>query len=316
MNGGARRIDGSGLSGISHLVVEVSDGERALNFYKAVLGLDARPLEGWPVAGETAVPLPSKQILVFRAAAANEAEKETGIHQAYRCTAQARAAIAERLAAEGIPVHRYHEDRPAEADDPFYFADPDGNRIQLVSGPGEDGGIAAIDHAAIQASDMEWEEDFFVGQLNFTVDHRVGWNTADYVRARAWAEGKEEMAPGTRRMDHRYRDIPGAEPGRGREVARPNIQIFLDLGEGALGIFLATAHRQEPPPERACGTPRTAIAIDRAAIDGWAETLAGLGVAVEGPVVHDGRSPLAASVYFRDPCGNFFEFCAPAARGI
>lgn len=302
-------------SRISHLVIEVAETEGALDFYGAALGAGSRVLEDWPGSDESALALASGQVLAFRPREREPEAVESGVHQAYRCAPAARAGIEDRLEGLGIRVSTYHEDRPAEADDPFYFTDPFGNRVQLVPGSGDGAGITGIDHAAVQASDIEWEEEFFIDHLGFPVDHRVGWNTADYVGAQLWAEGKEDLAPGTRRMDHRYRDIPGEEPGRGREVARPNMQIFLGLGEGVIGIFLATRHRQEPPPEQARGTPRTALAVSRAGLDAWADRLAATGVATGGPVIHGNGAPLAASLYFRDPCGNFFEFCTPAGEG-
>ena len=294
------------LRGISHIVIEVSDIEAAHGFYAPILGLRDGPDAGWPVAGEYAYALASGQRLVFAASGSPRACPDSGVHQAYRCASSAIPEIKSRLAESGIPVARYHEDRPRESDGGFYFADPDGNRIQIVS---SDGGTG-IDHVGVQASDMEWEEAFFVDRLGFPVDHRVGWNTADFVRAHAWAEGKEEMAPGTRRMDRRYRDNPGAKPGEEREVPRPNVQIFLGLGEAVCGIFLATRFEQEPPPEQSRGTPRTAIAVDEGELEGLAEAVSATGAAVEGPAAHAADSPLAASVYFRDPCGNFFEYCS------
>jgi catechol 2,3-dioxygenase-like lactoylglutathione lyase family enzyme len=161
---------------------------------------------------------------------------------------------------------------------------------------------------------MEWEEDFYGDRLGLAVDHRVGWNTADYVRARMWGEGKEHMAPGTRRWDERYRDIPGAKPGQGRRVPRPNMQIFFRMGDAVLGVYLATAHAQEPPPRQAKGTPRTAYWTDSATLDRAAAALEASRIAVLGPLRHPARSPIAASLYFRDPCGNFIELCAGASE--
>jgi catechol 2,3-dioxygenase-like lactoylglutathione lyase family enzyme len=299
------------VQGISHLVIEVTDTERAAQFYGDTLGVGVDALENWPQADERALALPSGQMLVLKSGAAGKPQDDSGVHQAYRCTPEARTAIEEKLTKAGITVHRYHEDRPAEMEDPFYFTDPDGNRIQLVTAPGEARGVWGIDHAAVQASDMEWEEEFFIDRLGFPVDHRVGWNTEDFVRAQAWAEGRDDMAPGTRRKDNRYRDNPGAEPGSTREVARANVQIFLGLGSAALGIFLATRHHQEPAPELACGTPRTGLATDQAGMEAMAAALGAGGVTVEGPVVHDPGAVIAQSLYFRDPCGNFFEICVP-----
>ena len=320
MNTAPGRSDGSGnvsgVHGISHLVIEVADTERAVHFYADMLGVDGGPVENWPHADERALALPSGQMLVLKSGGTGKTQDDSGAHQAYGCTPAARSAIEAKLEGAGIAIHRYHEDRPVEIQEAFYFTDPDGNRVQLVTAPGDAPGDAigiwGIDHAAVQASDMEWEEEFFIDRLNFPVDHRVGWNTEDYVRAQDWAEGRDDMAPGTRRKDNRYRDNPGAEPGSTREVARANTQIFLGLGGATLGIFLSTRHFQEPAPELARGSPRTGLAMDRAGLEAIAAALGSAGVALEGPVVQDPGTPLAQSLYFRDPCGNFFEICVPA----
>jgi catechol 2,3-dioxygenase-like lactoylglutathione lyase family enzyme len=300
------------VKSLSHIAVEVSDLERARSFYGERLGLRSPPAEGWPESDEMALPCLSGQHLVLRKASAPRTFKGTGVHQAYQAGPASIERIVQSLAADSITVHRYHEDRPAEQNDACYFADPDGNRIQLVRrettiGPG----IIGIDHTAVLASDMEWEEDFYRDGLGLPVEHRVGVNTADYVRARLWGEGKEDMAPGTRRWDERYRDIPGGKPGQGRRVPRPNMQIFFSLGDAILGIYMATAHVQEPPPRQAKGTPRTAYMTSCEMLDQTAAALDSTGVAMLGPVEHPARAPIAASLYFRDPCGNFIELCSP-----
>jgi catechol 2,3-dioxygenase-like lactoylglutathione lyase family enzyme len=300
-------------SGISHLVVEVSDVDAARAFYGTFLGVNEAPLETWPGAGEACLRLPSGQMLVLAPSDTPRCCPDTGVHQAYRVSVPARNRIEEALNETGVEIARYHEDRPGEGDDAFYFSDPDGNRIQLVAGDGPAEGLAGIDHAAVQAADMEWEESFYVDALGLPVDHRVGWNTADFVRAQAWAAGKEEMAPGTRRIDERYRANPGADADASRKVARPNVQLFLKVGDGVLGIFLAVPLAQEPPPEQALGSPRVALMAEQAALEDCAAALSHAGATVEGPIIHPKGSPIAASVYFRDPCGNLLELAAPAA---
>ena len=300
------------IRGLAHSVIETADLGRARAFYGDRLGLRT-VAENWPNSDETCLICPSGQSLVLRQSAAPRSFAETGVHQAYRAAPSAIERILKDLAGDGIAVQGYHEDRPAEQNAPCYFADPDGNRIQLVrqeSGGGA--GVLAIDHTAIQASDMEWIEDFYAGCLGLAVDHRVGWNTIDYVRAREWGEGKEDMAPGTRRWDERYRDIPGGKPGQGRRVARPNMQIFYKMGDSILGIYLANSHMQEPPLRQATGTPRTAYWTDRATLDRTAAVLSKTRNAVLGPEQHPAKSPIAASLYFRDPCGNFIELCVGA----
>jgi catechol 2,3-dioxygenase-like lactoylglutathione lyase family enzyme len=318
--GGSIRMTGFSASGISHVVIEVANMAQSQAFYGDILGVSGDARVAWPEAGETALALPSGQYLVLKEQSAPRCFADSGVHQAYRASKPAIAAITARAGAAGIAIHHYLEDRPEEVPDNVYLADPDGNRIQLVVGDGPDEGISGIDHAAVQVSDIEWEDDFWGEALGAPAVHRVGWNTADYHRARDWGEGKEDMAPGTRRWDQRYRDIPGAKPGQGRKVARPNPQIFFDLsgagtsanGGAVLGIYLAQAHFPEPLPEMTRGSPRIGFTVDDGALDAIAAiVLKAPGGRVEGPVAH-GCTVLARSVYLRDPCGVFIEFCSLA----
>ncbi|MQA64629.1 MAG: hypothetical protein GEU76_01810 [Alphaproteobacteria bacterium] len=311
-------------SAISHVAVETADLDRARDFYVRILGTPAAFAPAWGDAGAEACRLVSGQHLILVPAAKPRTFADTGVHVAYRAAPGAIADITAQAAAAGMAMHRYVEDRPAEVTDNVYLADPDGNRIQLVadatSASGSDGGIGGIDHTAVLVSDIEWADDFWVDSLGLTAVHRVGWNTGDFARARAWAEGKEDMAPGTRRWDQRYRDIPGGKPGQGRKVARPNPQLFVDFGGGKGGngggpvvaIFLAQAHVQEPPPDLARGTPRTALQVADESLDTIAAALAKAGGRVEGPVVHGTGAPVRRSLYLRDVCGVFFEFCSNA----
>ena len=301
------------LRALAHTVIEVADLSRAQAFYRERLGLSAAPVDSWPESDEICLPCPSGQNLVLRQAAQPRTHSEAAVHQAYRATPGGIERIVQSLAADSIVVHRYHENRPAEQKDNCYFADPDGNRIQLVAQPaGGEPGIRGIDHAAVLASDMEWEEDFYVGQLGLAVDHRVGFNTGDYIRARAWGEGKEDLAPGACRWDERYRDIPGGKPGQGRRLARPNMQIYFRAGDGVLAVYLSPVHVQEPPPRQTKGTPRTGFWTDRATLDRVAAMFEGTHIALSGPVQHASSSPISASLYLRDPCGNFIELCVGA----
>jgi catechol-2,3-dioxygenase len=79
-----------------------------------------------------------------------------------------------------------------------------------------------------------------------------------------------------------------------------------------LGVYMALNHVQEPPPLQAKGTPRTAYWTDRATLDRTAALLENTRIAALGPVQHPNNSAIAASLYFRDPCGNFIELCAGA----
>lgn len=296
------------LEGIAHLAVSVSDLAAAVAFYRD-LGFSEAGSDVLPHCGaHTALRAASGQMLAL-VPTANVADlRDTGVHQAYRVSAAERDAIAARLAAKGVEVFTYKEDRPAEESDNFYFYDPSGNRVQLVVS-GKGAGVLGIDHAAIQVPDMLWAEKFYGEDLGLAVEHRVGWQTADYVRARAWGEGKEDMAPGTRRLDKRYTVMVNR-----KTVPRANMQLFLKAGDATLSIFLANKHYQESPEEQAIGTPRIAFAAPRAELDRAAKMVAATGRACEGPVVHPQSSGLEASVYFRDTGGNFVELCAPRRR--
>jgi catechol 2,3-dioxygenase-like lactoylglutathione lyase family enzyme len=297
------------MDGISHIVIEVADLKRAGEFYR---------LLGFAFAGDNRVPQCGRNAL-FRAASGQgvilaespepRALSETGVHQAYRISPLDRDAVAKELEACAVAVQTYEEDRPDEKNDNFYFYDPDGNRIQLVAAAvtaGASGKILGIDHAAIECHDLEWAEDFYVKKLGLTVDHRVGWRTDDYVRAKLWGEGKENMAPGTRRWDQRYTVME-----QKRRLPRPNTHFFVRVGDQVLGIYLATQHRQEPPEEQTVGTPRIGLRAGRQVLDQTARLLAATRTPIKGPVEHPDPAPIAASLYVRDPGGNFLEICVP-----
>jgi len=174
----------------------------------------------------------------------------------------------------------------------------------VVTAPKQSDGILAIDHTALLAFDMLWAERFYVELLGLPVEGRVGWNTADHARARIWAAGDEDMAPGTRRLDKLYMTMGGQN-----EVPRANMQMFLKAGDSLLMLCLATQHFQEPPEGQVLGAPRTIFAVESAELDRVADILEGARQPFEGPVEHSDDSPFVASLYMRDPSGNFIELC-------
>jgi len=298
------------MEGISHIVIEVSDLGRGKEFYCDLLGFESGGDQLLPDCGcSVSLCAASGQLLVLAETPEPRSLPETGVHQAYMVAPPDREAIKKRLAVREVKVHTYKEDRPAEENDNFYFADPDGNRVQLVvtdtvSGPG--GKILGIDHAAVECHDLEWAEDFYVKLLGLSVDHRVGWRTADYVRARLWGEGKEDMAPGTRRWDQRYTVME-----QKRRIPRPNTQLFTRVGDNIFGIYLATQHRQEPPEKQIVGTPRIGFRTDRGCLNEIAKLLTERRFPVHGPIEHPASSPIAVSLYIRDPGANFLELSVP-----
>ncbi len=288
------------LDGIAFVALQTVDVERAAAFYRDVLGFVAEPKAELPRAGVHAiVRSASGQRIALCAAGDVPLPPDMGRHTAFGVTSEAKAAIVRRLEAAGIEVLRYEEDRPAERAENCYFLDPGGNRIQLVSAPEQ-----SIDHACIQAVDIEWEEDLYVGTLALPVDHVVGWRTEDYKRAVLWGEGKEAMAPGTRRWDKRF----ALRPGQGPMIARPNMQLFVHAGRNVLGVFLAYEHYQLPFEEQIVGTPRIGFATTASELPTIAARFAEAKLPVDGPYDHPATSPYRASLYAKDRGGNFLEF--------
>ncbi|HEV8021024.1 MAG TPA: VOC family protein [Candidatus Lustribacter sp.] len=288
------------LDGIVHVALEAADLQRASAFYCDVLGFVAEPAVQIPRCGEHAVvrTIAGGRVALCRSDATKP--PDMGRHTAFAASPSGRAAILQRLTERGVAVHAYEEDRPSERGDNCYFYDPDGNRIQLVTGA--DG---ALDHAGIQAIDIEWAEDLYVGFLGLPVDAVVGWRTEDYQRAARWGEGKEDMAPGTRRWDKRF----AMRPGQGPMIARPNMQLFVRTGAATLGVFLAYERYQLPPEEQIAGTPRIGFRVAATEFATLAERFAQAKIAVDGPHEHPPASPYRAALYARDRSGNFLEFC-------
>lgn len=296
------RAAGLAIEAISHLVVAVADRARARAFYGDLLGFKAVGTDVLADCGRhDLLVTPSGQQLVLAEAAKGADLRETGVHQAYRFTAGEREQVAARLTAAGVEVQRYGEDRPAEAGDNFYAFDPDGNRVQLVAAA-----RGGIDHACVQVPDVLWAERFWGSELGLALDHRVGWRTADYVRARKWADGEEQMAPGTRRMDKRYTVMVNR-----KTVPRCNMQLFYRAGDAIIGVYLANKHVQEPPEEQLVGVPRIAFRAPRQTLDRAAEALAYHGRPFKGPFAPPAGQPFEAVLHFKDNGGNFFELVTP-----
>ncbi len=301
-------MKGLQVDAISHISLEVSDLKRSEEFYHHLLGFEPMGRNLWPDSGPSASFRTAQgQSLILSENPHLVRLPETGAHQAYTTARSSRNAIAEKLKQRGIDIHSYREDRPQEAGDNFYFYDPDGNRIQLVASNGQsagEGNVQGIDHAAVEVVDLEWAEDFYINILGLPVDHRVGWSTVDYARAKRWGEGKEDMAPGTRRWDSLYSE-------NRRRVPRANSQLFIQFGNAVLGLFLATKHRQEPPEEQAVGSPRVAFRTGRRVLDEVVRLLDEHRKPFQGPVDHPASAPIESSLYFKDPAGNFLELVVP-----
>lgn len=296
------------IKSLAYLAVPVTDLAAARGFYTRVLGFEDIGSDLLPGFEHHAVlATPSRQFVVL-ASAQGPDTRDTGVHLGYRVSSAAREAIAARLAKDGVEVFTYSEDREKEQGENFYCHDRDGNRIQLVRSPAARSttGIEAIDHANVLAFDMVWSEAYYREYLGFEVESRFGVRTADHSRAAVWADGKENMAPGTRRLDKLYMTMGGRN-----EVARTNMQVYYKAGDAIFGVYLATKHLQEPPEEQIIGgAPRTAFLVELAELDRIARILDARKRPFSGPVAHPKTVPYVASLYCRDPSGNFLEFCA------
>jgi catechol-2,3-dioxygenase len=296
---------GLGFLGLSHIVIEVANPDETATFYQDVLGLEGSPIDPWPLCGNSRILTAGRnQHLILAARADRPDLHDTGVHHAYAVSERQRDQISAKLDGLGIEVFSYVEDPPEESTLGFYFFDPDGNRVQLVAQPGAGKQpLPIFHHTAIQVADILWTESFYTEVLGFEPMHRVGWSTADYARAKAWEEGKEDMAPGARRMDQRYSDIVGK-----RKMPRVNMQVYLTCGEQVFAIYLANRHIQEPPEDQCAGTPRTAFAVTAEGLETAGNRLRDANWRFQGPVTHDPHMPISASIYLRDPGGNFIEF--------
>ncbi len=284
------------LEAYAQVVVEVGDLGAAERFYGEVLGFgrDGKTPDGprFRVA--------DGQFVVLKSSPSPRTLPDSGVHQAYRFTAPELAAVTQRLAAEGVVIEDYREDRHAEDDQNRYCADPAGNRVQLVLGESR-----GIDHAAVETHDLEWAEVFYTHVLGGAIETRIGWHMDDYARAQEWAEGREKCAPGLRRWEKLYAE--GAENAR---VARVTPHLFVDLGVGALlGIYLATEHRQEPPPDEFRGTPRLGFRVARGRLAEVEERLRNyvLRCMESNPATGGPFEQAAGRLFVRDPGGNFLE---------
>ena len=302
------QVNGIRIDSLAFVTAPVADIAAARRFYSRILGLQDMGIDHIPgIRPHAVLRTASGQFLVLTAPQGPDT-RETGVHNAFRVSPAARAAIAERLAAEPVAVLTYKEDRLKEEGENFFFFDPDGNRIQLVrsSSAKSTAGVEAIDHTVVLTYDMLWAEAFYGAGLRLPVESRIGVRTADHARARRWAAGEEQMAPGTRRLDKLYMTMGGQN-----EVARANMQVYFEAGSSIFGIYLATKHQQEPPEEQIIGAPRTAFAVESEDLQRIAAILQKHRRPFEGPVEHPKTAPFAASLYTKDASGNFLEFCVP-----
>ena len=294
------------VTGISHVIATVAGLDGTNQFYKSVLGLAPADCESWHDCGDNAVfTLPSGQYFILDESPPAEDLDLTARHVAWRVSPAARDRILAAVRAQGGEVFDYCEDRSSERGDNIYFTDPVGNRNQLITrddAPGD--APAAIDHVAIEVNDAIWAEEFYGRWLDRPVDYRTGWNTQDYIDAKArGVAGMDEAMPGARYWNERYSPFETE-----KKALRPNPQLYYTMGDATLAVYLAARHYKVPPDGLLRGTPRIGIALAEGSLDAVAGLLESKSVAFEGPIVHERGGPVARSLYARDPGGNFLEF--------
>jgi hypothetical protein len=202
------------------------------------------------------------------------------------------AVLEEQRAGEG-GAETWTEDHPAERTPGIYLVDPSGNRVQLTRAPAQHDDAppgALIDHVSVEVNNFDYAEYFYGCALGASVDYHHGWRAADYAVVPEDDGDDDLSAPWTRRDRGSYRD-------RGRRILRPNAQVYYRFGSTRLGLFIATAARQQPPEEVIRGTPR--IALRTSHTPGEVEsTLRAFPFRFE-------RS--GWRIFLRDPSGNFVE---------
>lgn len=83
------------------------------------------------------------------------------------------------------------------------------------------------------------------------------------------------------------------------------------VGHADVIFRLLDHHVQEPPIEQLRGSPRLALSISPEQMQTAPEVLCRHDVPFEGPIEHAEPTPIARSLYFKDPSGNFLELCCP-----
>ena len=125
--------------GLSHIVLEVADADESAAFYQDVMALEAGPIDPWPLCGTGRIlALRGNQHLILANHADRPDLRDTGVHHAYAVNQAQRHKISTKLDRLGVEIFSYSEDPPDETNGGFYFFDPSGNRVQLVTEPGQD----------------------------------------------------------------------------------------------------------------------------------------------------------------------------------
>jgi catechol-2,3-dioxygenase len=132
--------------------------------------------------------------------------------------------------------------------------------------------VEGISHSAICVHDLREAEDFYCDVLGGRRGTRVNFKTDDAIRGRS-------------------------------------VHGSVILEDYLLALMVPRDFMPMPAPEKRRGAHgfRHAFRVTRARFDEITNELKRRQIPFEGPVDHPEKSPFGASVYFKDPSGNFLE---------
>lgn len=133
--------------------------------------------------------------------------------------------------------------------------------------------IQSLNHSAICVHDLQEAEDFYCDILGARVASSTDFVTEDIVKGRS-------------------------------------LHKSIILSDYLVALMLARDFMPMPEDGRNRGAHgfRHAFYVPRARFDDLLATLRARAVAFDGPVEHPAAGPFGASVYLKDPSGNFLEF--------
>lgn len=113
-----------------------------------------------------------------------------------------------------------------------------------------------------------------------------------------------------------YRDVLGATPHQttcfSMEDVKTGAAIFKSfvIGDFLLALTVARNRMEMPPADKFRGAHgfRHGFQVSRDRFDEIRRALDAHGVSYQGPIEHPASGPLGASLYFKDPSGNYLEF--------
>ncbi|MFM2130601.1 MAG: Glyoxalase/Bleomycin resistance protein/Dioxygenase superfamily [Pseudomonadota bacterium] len=133
--------------------------------------------------------------------------------------------------------------------------------------------IQSLNHSAICVHDLQEAEDFYCGILGARMASSTDFVTEDVVKGRS-------------------------------------LHKSIILSDYLIALMLARDFMPMPADAQNRGAHgfRHAFYVPRARFDELLSVLRGGKVPFEGPVEHPAAGPFGASVYLKDPSGNFLEF--------